>query len=78
MSKQTTIYFIPGDPTSPKEALPRIRAHAKRVGFRVQRDRYAPTFSLIDARLGVPLLGYDHVGLPAIAHAVEIARVAVF
>jgi hypothetical protein len=75
MRSQTGVYILPSNPTSPVKSLPRIRAHAKRAGYRVQRDRYgANTFSLIDSKLSVPLLGFDHVGLPAIAHAVEAAR----
>ena len=47
---------------------------AKRVGYRIARDRYAETYSLIDARLSVPPLGFDHVGLPEIANAIEVTR----
>jgi hypothetical protein len=67
------IYVIPGDPTSPKISLRCLRSRAKRVGYHIARDRYAETYSLIDARLRIPLLGLDHVGLPKIAHAVQEA-----
>jgi hypothetical protein len=68
-----THYVIPAAPTTPL-SLPRLRARAKRAGYQVARDRYSNTFSLIDARLRVPLAGFDHVGLPEIARAVEAAR----
>ena len=67
-------YMIAQNPATPTLSLARLRSRARRSGYRVARDRYANTFSLIDARLHVPLLGLDHVGLPEIAHAVEAAR----
>jgi hypothetical protein len=68
------IYVVPTDPTSPIISLSRLRSRARRVGYRIARDRYGETFSLIDDRLCVPLLGLDHVGLIDIAHAIETAR----
>ena len=68
------IYVIPADPTSPPVSLPNLRRRAKLAGYRVARDRYAETYSLVDARLHIPLLGLDHVGLPEIANAIEAAR----
>ena len=68
------IYLIPANPTSPPVSLPSLRRRAKSVGYRIARDRYAETFSLIDARLRIPLLGLDHVSLPEIAHAIQAAR----
>ena len=68
------IYVIPADPTSPIISLRSLRCRAKRAGYCIARDRYAETYSLIDARLRIPLLGLDHVGLPEIAHAIQAAR----
>jgi hypothetical protein len=68
------IYVIPADPTSPLISLPCLRRRAKRVGYHISRDHYAETFSLVDARLRIPLLGLDHVGLSEIANAIEVAR----
>ena len=42
----------------------------RNAAYRIARDRYAETYSLIDARLRIPLLGLDHVGLPEIANAI--------
>jgi hypothetical protein len=68
------IYVLPIDPSSPPISLSCLRARAKRVGFRIARDRYSDTFSLIDARTGLPLLGLDHVGLAPVANAIEAVR----
>jgi hypothetical protein len=68
------IYVIPADPTSPKISLRCLRSRAKQVGYCIARDRYAETFSLVDARLRIPLLGLDHVGLNEIANAIEAAQ----
>ena len=70
------IYVVPADPTSPVISLSRLRSRARRVGYRIARDRYSKTFSLIDDRLCVPLLGLDHVALVEIAHAIEAARMS--
>lgn len=68
------IYFVPSNPASPPVTLPCLRSRARRAGYRVAADRYAPTFSLVDARLRRPLLGLDHVGLNDIARAVEVIQ----
>jgi hypothetical protein len=68
------IYLIPADPAIPSISLACLRSRAKRAGYRIARDRYAPTFSLIDGRVGVPLHGLDHVSLGAIAQALDKAR----
>jgi hypothetical protein len=68
-------YFVPADPAIPLSSLSRLRAQAKRIGYCIGRDRYSNTFSLVDARLRVPLFGLDHVALAEIAHAIEEARV---
>ena len=66
-------YIIPSAPAT-LMSLPRLRSRARRVGYRIARDRYAHTFSLVDTRLHRPLLELDHVGLPEIADAVKSAR----
>jgi hypothetical protein len=68
------IYVLPSDLTRPPVSLPNLRWRAKRVGYCIERDRYAETFSLVDVRLRIPLLGLDHVGLPEIANAIEAGR----
>jgi hypothetical protein len=68
------MYILPQECTSPPLSLPNLRRRAKRVGYRISRDPYSATFSLIDARLRIPLLGLDHVGLSEIARAVQAAR----
>jgi hypothetical protein len=60
-------YVLPSDPSSPPVSLTCLRKRAKRAGFYIARDRYTDTFSLIDARTGLPLVGLDHVKLPAVA-----------
>jgi hypothetical protein len=67
------MYVVPADPTSPVVSLSCLRSRARRAGYRIARDRYRETFSLIDDRLRVPLLGLDHVALIEIAHALEVA-----
>jgi hypothetical protein len=71
---QAMNYLLPADPATPICSLPCLRSRARRAGYRIARDRYAETFSLIDTRLRVPLLGLDHVELSAIARAVEAAK----
>lgn len=68
------IYIVPRDPTSPPLSLPCLRKRARRAGYRVLQDRSTGAFSLVDARLHLPLLGLDRVDLPAIANAIEAAR----
>jgi hypothetical protein len=58
-------YIISSYPTTPNLSLLRSRALAHREGHRLARDHDASTFSLIDARLRVPL---------RIANAIEFAR----
>jgi hypothetical protein len=68
------VYLLPENPASSVLSLPRLRSRARRAGYLVSRDRYTGDFSLIDARLRVPLRGLDHVGLGVIVRAVEAAR----
>jgi hypothetical protein len=68
------LYILPTDPASPKSSLKALRQIARRAGYLIAADYTTDTFSLVDARLRVPLLGLNHVGLPEIAHAVEVAR----
>jgi hypothetical protein len=69
-------YIVRANPTSPiiSLTLRRLRARAKRAGYRVTWDRYRQTYSLVDAQLCRPLLGLDHVALSAIVDAVEQVR----
>jgi hypothetical protein len=71
---RSSVYLLPANPASPTLSVPNLRARAKRAGYQIARDRYGATWSLIDAQLRVPLLGYDHVELGKIARAVETAR----
>jgi len=68
------IYLLPFDPSSPPVSLSNLRRRAKGFGYRIARDSYSETFSLIDARTGLPLTGLDHVGLPAIANTIDAVR----
>jgi hypothetical protein len=68
------IYLLPANPLHPIKSLKRLREQARRAGYLVNRDRHTGTWSLIDARLHLPLLGLDRVGLPAIAQAIEEVR----
>jgi hypothetical protein len=47
---------------------------ARRFGYLIAADYVTGTFTLVDARLRLPLLGLDHVGLPEIARAIETVR----
>ena len=67
-------YLLPGNPASPSTSLKQLRERARCAGYLVAADRCTGTFTLVDARLRLPLLGLDHVGLPEIAHAIEIVR----
>jgi hypothetical protein len=67
------LYLLPS-PSSPTTSLKRLRSRARRDGYRIAADRYTGTFTLIDIRLRLPLLGLDNVPLPAIAHALENLR----
>ena len=68
------LYVLPANPTSPLASLKRLRESARRAGYLISHDRCTETFSLVDARLHLPLLGLDHVGLPEIARAIESLR----
>ncbi len=68
------LYVIPQNPASQTSSLSRLRSRARRVGFFIERHRHCETWSLIDARLRLPLSGLDRVGLAEIAAAVETAR----
>ena len=67
-------YLLPGNPASPSTSLKQLRERARYAGYLLAADRCTGTFTLVDARLRLPLLGLDHVGLPEIAHAIEIVR----
>jgi hypothetical protein len=70
----TVIYLLPANPTSPLVSFSALRQRAKRLDYRIFGDRYAETFTLVDTRLGLPVSGLEHVGLPIIANAIESAR----
>jgi hypothetical protein len=63
-------YIILSNPTTPNLSLPRRRARARSQGYRIARDHYASTFSLME-RLRGPLHGLDHAGLGEIANAID-------
>lgn len=67
-------YALPADPASPTVSLACLRMRARRVGFLIAADRYAPTFSIVDARLRRPLAGLDHVSLGEVARAINTVR----
>jgi hypothetical protein len=67
-------YFLPSNPSSPVSSLKSIRERARRDGYLVAADRTTGTFTLVDARLRLPLLGLNGVGLSDIAHAIEHLR----
>ena len=68
------LYVLPADPASPKSSLKTLRQTARRAGYLIAADYTTDTFTLVDARLRLPLLGLNHVGLPEIANAIEVAR----
>jgi hypothetical protein len=68
------IYIVPSDPSSPVLSFAALRKRARRAGFRIVTDRYTGTFTLIDARLGLPIGELEHVSLVTVANAVEAAR----
>ena len=69
------MYFLPEDPASPAVSISQLRGRARRAGYRIQSDHGGVgTYSLIDAKLGLPIL--DHVAFGEIAKAVETARAA--
>jgi len=67
-------YLLSANPASPTTSLKQLRERARYVGYLIAADYCTGTFTLVDARLRLPLLGLDHVGLPEIAHAIEIVR----
>jgi hypothetical protein len=67
-------YLLPANPASPSTSLKQLRGRARRDGYLIAADYCTGTFTLVDARLRLPLLGLDHVGLPEIAHAIEHVR----
>jgi hypothetical protein len=70
------LYVLPADPATPKSSLKTLRQTARRAGYLIAADYTTDTFTLVDARLRLPLLGLNHVGLPEIAHAIEAVRTA--
>jgi hypothetical protein len=71
------IYILPTDPTRAPVSFPALRQRANRLGYRIFSDRYAETYSLIDAKLHLPVSGLEHVGLAMIANAIEEVRAKV-
>jgi hypothetical protein len=71
------IYLVPTDPTTPLISFSALRQRAKRLGYRILSDRYAETFSLIDAKLNLPISGLEHVAIHIIANVLEAARVQI-
>jgi hypothetical protein len=69
-----TLYILPSNPAIPMLSFPALRGRAKRLGYRIQTDRYSKTHSLIDAQTGLPLTNLDHVPLIAIANVIEEVR----
>jgi hypothetical protein len=63
-------YIVPRNPSSSALSLHRLQARARHAGYRVLQDRGTGTFSLVDARLNLPLLGLDRVELIEIARAI--------
>jgi len=74
MRSSSVIYIVPTDPTRPLVSFSALRQRAKRLGYRIASDRYSETYSLIDARTGLPLTALDHVALNAIADVIEVVR----
>ena len=68
------IYVLPKNPASPPVSLSCLRSRARRCGYRIASDRYSETYSLIDARTGLPLAALDHVALHTIADVIEVVR----
>jgi hypothetical protein len=69
--RATVIYILAANPTTPTISLPCLRQRARRLDYRIASDRYADTYSLIDAKLQLPVSGLEHVGLATIANAIE-------
>ena len=64
------VYIVPESPTSPIISLAALRTRAGQCGYHITHDRH-DTWSLIDARVGLPLVGLDHVTLVEIVRAIE-------
>jgi len=64
------LYILPKSSTSPILSLAALRARAGRCGYRIEHDRHGD-WSLVDARLELPLVGLDHVALVEIVRAIE-------
>jgi hypothetical protein len=67
-------YLLSANPASPSTSLKRLRERARCAGYLIAADYCTGTFTLVDARLRLPILGLDHVGLPEIARAIETVR----
>jgi len=67
-------YLLPANPASPSPSLKQLRERARCSGYLIAADYCTGTFTLVDARLRLPILGLDHVGLPEIARAIETVR----
>jgi hypothetical protein len=65
------MYFLSRDPATSPKSLKQLRERVRRADYRISADYATGIFPLIDARLRLPLLGLDYVGLAEIAHAVE-------
>jgi hypothetical protein len=65
--------LLRANPASPPIKLKTIRERARRENYLIDAH---PTgdFSLIDARLRLPVAGLEHVGLNMIVVAIEIVR----
>jgi hypothetical protein len=68
------IYILPANPSSKKVTLPTLRSRARREGYRVAHDRAVDSWSLVDLRTNLPLVGLDRVGLHEVCNAIEAVR----
>jgi hypothetical protein len=68
-----SLYFLPRNPARAATPLKVLRERARRIEYLI--DAHYPTgdFSLIDARLHLPIAGLEHVSLSAIAAAIDEA-----
>jgi hypothetical protein len=71
---EAVIYVLPANPSNPPVSFSALRQRAKRLGYRIASDRYSETYTLIDARTGLPLAPLDHVALHTIADVIETVR----
>jgi len=67
-------YLIPRDPTRPYLSIKTLREQVRPKGYLIEHHRHTRTFTLVDSRLGQPVMGFHDVGLPKIGDAVEIIR----